>query len=519
MIRSFITVSSGTLASRLLGFLRDSMIAALLGAGPAADAFLVAFQLVNVVRRLVTEGALNAALVPTWLRLRANEGESAAARFAGRALATIGAVLFIVSVLVGLSMPLVMTALAPGFAGTDTLRLAVNDAQLMLPYLAFAGPIGVMLGLLSARSRFAPAAFLPLLFNVILILMMIALIVLKANSGFVAPALAATTGVAGLLQLVVLFARRREAVAAPLRVSFDADMRKFFARAVPGMVGNSAPQLLIVGGAIIASASPSAVSWLYFANRLVELPLGIVSAAMGTVLVSELSHALSDGDRGGIARAQSRALELTLGLAVPATLGLVLLSAPIVRLLFEHGAFSARDSAATSQALIWLALGLPAHMLAKALSPGFFAREDTLTPLWATLTGLVVAIVAGFLFGQSFAASGVAAGIALGAWSQTLFLIGKSTASFGFVIERATRRRICLIAAAAVLMGAMLWPCRTLPLLGPQAHGATLAAGLALLIGVGIASYFLLLALFGVTSLRATVHAVRRSRNARGLRS
>lgn len=519
MIRSFITVSSGTLASRLLGFLRDSMIAALLGAGPVADAFLVAFQLVNVVRRLLTEGALNAALVPTWLRLRASEGESVAAGFAGRVLATISAVLFVVSVLAGLSMAFVMTALAPGFAGTDTLRLAVNDARLMLPYLAFAGPTGVMLALLSARSRFAPAAFLPLLFNVTLIAVMIVLIVLKANWGFVAPALAATTGVAGLLQLIVLVARRREAVATPLRISFDADMRKFFARAVPGMVGSSAPQLLIVGGAIIASASPSAVSWLYFANRLIELPLGIVSAAMGTVLVSELSHALSDGNRSAIASAQSHALELVAGLALPATLGLILLSAPIVRLLFEHGAFSAQDSAATSRVLIWLALGLPAHMLAKVLSPGFFAREDTLTPLWATLTGLGVAIAAGFLFGRFFAASGVAAGIALGAWSQTLFLIGKATATFGFAIGRAARRRIWLITAAAALMGAMLWPCRMLPALSPQAHGVTLAAGLALLIAGAIACYFLLLALFGVTSLRATVNAVRRSRSPRGLRS
>lgn len=520
MIRSFITVSSGTLGSRLLGFVRDSMIAALLGAGPAADAFLLAFQLVNVVRRLLTEGALNATLVPAWLRLRASsEGDSAATSFAGRALATVSAVLFIVSVVVGLSMPLVMTALAPGFAGTHTLRLAVNDARLMLPYLAFAGPIGVMLALMSARSRFAPTAFLPLLFNVTLIAVMIVLIVLNAKSASVAPALAATIGFAGLLQLVVLLARRGEVVARPLRISFDAEMRRFLARAVPGMVGNSAPQLLIVGGAIVASASPSAVSWLYFANRLIELPLGIVSATMGTVLVSELSRALSDGDRRATAQAQSHALELATGLALPATLGLVMLGAPIVRLLFEHGAFNAQDGTATAQALVWLALALPAHILAKVLSPGFFAREDTLTPLWATLTGLVVAIVAGFLFGRSFGASGIAAGIALGAWSQTLFLIGKSVATFGLAIERAARRRIWLISAAAALMGVMLWPCRMLPALGPQAHGATLAAGLALLIAAAIASYLLLLTLFGVTSLRATLNAVQQSRRPRGLRS
>src|ERR1700733_3037971 len=161
MIRSFLTVSTGTLASRLLGFARDSMIAALLGAGPVADAFLVAFQLVNVVRRLLTEGALNAALVPAWLRVRETEGAAAAAAFAGRVLGTISAALIVVTATIGLLMPLVMSALAPGFARHQTLQLAVDDARLMLPYLAFAGPATVMMALLNAQAGFALTAFAP----------------------------------------------------------------------------------------------------------------------------------------------------------------------------------------------------------------------------------------------------------------------------------------------------------------------------------------------------------------------
>src|ERR1700729_101889 len=162
MIRSFLTVSSGTLASRLLGFARDSGIAALLGAGPVADAFLVAFQLVNVIRRLLTEGALNTALVPAWLRVREAEGADAAAAFAGRVLGTISAALVVAAALIGLLMPLVIAALAPGFAGHAPLHLAVDDARLMLPYLAFAGPATVMMALLSAQHRFALTAFSPL---------------------------------------------------------------------------------------------------------------------------------------------------------------------------------------------------------------------------------------------------------------------------------------------------------------------------------------------------------------------
>src|SRR4029077_14191329 len=316
MIRSFLTVSTGTLASRLLGFARDAMIAALLGTGPIADAFLVAFQLVNVVRRLLTEGALNAALVPAWLRVRETDGAIAAAAFAGRVLGTISAALIVAAGLIGLSMPVVITVLAPGFAGHDTLQFAVNDARLMLSYLAFAGPATVMMALLNAQSRFALTAFSPLLFNIALISVMIMLIAWRWDAASAAFVIAATVGIAGLAQLLILVLRRRgDSIATPLRVAFDPQMRGFLARAIPGMIAGSGPQLLIVAGAIIASASPSAVSWLYFANRLIELPLGIVGVAMGTVLIPELSRAVRGGETAAVAHAESRALELATGLA------------------------------------------------------------------------------------------------------------------------------------------------------------------------------------------------------------
>ena len=189
--------------------------------------------------------------------------------------------------------------------------------------------------------------------------------------------------------MLILVLRRGGGIATPLRISFDAEMRGFLAQGDPRHDRQvSAPQLLIVAGAIIASSSPSAVSWLYFANRLIELPLGIVGVAMGTVLVPEMTRALRSGDQRRSRTRESRGLELAVGLALPATLGLIVLSEPIVRMLFEHGAFTAADTAATAHALMWLALGLPAHVLVKALSPAFFAREDTLTPLWATLKGI-----------------------------------------------------------------------------------------------------------------------------------
>ena len=509
MIRSFLTVSTGTLASRLLGFVRDSMMAALLGAGPVADAFLVAFQGVNVVRRLLTEGALNASLVPAWLRVREAGGATAAAAFAGTVLGTVSAALVVAAALIGLLMPLVISALAPGFAGQPTLQLAVDDARLMLPYLAFAGPVTVMMALLNAQGRCALTAFSPLLFNVALIAVMAALLGWRRDAGFAAFAIAGTVGIAGLLQLLILVVRGGS-VAAPLRIAFDAPMRGFLAKAAPGMIASAGPQLLVLGGAIIASSSPSAVSWLYFANRLIELPLGMVGAAMGTVLVPELTRAVRGDDRGALAHAESRGLELAAGLALPATLGLIVLSAPIVRMLFEHGAFTAADTAAAAQALMWLALGLPAHVLIKALSPAFFAREDTLTPLWATCKGLAVAVVLAVVLGHVYGAGGIAAAIAIGAWSSALSLIRRGAASFGFSIDAEARRRLPRIAAAALAMGGLLWLSAALVLpLAVDSHGIAQAVLLGLLITGGIAVYGLLLALFGVTSWREAVRSLR----------
>ncbi len=504
MIRSFLTVSSGTLASRLLGYLRDSMIASLLGASAIADAFLVAFQLVNVVRRLLSEGALNAALVPAWMKLRDTSGAVAAASFAGAVLGTISAALIVTAALLGLVMPLLVTVLAPGFAGHDALQLAVTDARLMLPYLAFAGPATVLLALASAQGRFFVTAFSPLLFNLALIAVMIALIVAREDAGFVALALAATVGIAGLLQLGVLALRRGETMATPLRVSFDAEMRAFFARAIPGMIASAGPQLLAIAGAIIASSSPSAVSWLYFANRLIELPLGMVGVAMGTVLIPELTRALHGGDKAAIAHAESRALELAAGLALPAMLGLIVLSAPIVRLLFEHGAFTAADTASTAQALIWLALGLPAHVLVKTLSPAFFAREDTWTPLLATLKGFVFAIALALLLGHFAGVAGIAIGLAFGAWSTAFSLIRQGASSFGLALDTDARRRLPRIVAAALVMGGLLWLASGIT---ADSHGLAQAALLLALIAGGIVTYGLLLLGFRVITPDEVVNA------------
>jgi putative peptidoglycan lipid II flippase len=234
---------------------------------------------------------------------------------------------------------------------------------------------------------------------------------------------------------------------------------------------------------------------------------------MGTVMVPELTRALRGDDRMARAQAESRGLELAVGLALPATLGLIVLSEPIVRMLFEHGAFTAADTVATSHALTWLALGLPAHVLVKALSPAFFARHDTMTPLWATLTGFAVAIVLAVGLGRIFGAEGIAAAIAAGAWSSAFVLIRRGAATFGFSIDEAARRRLPRIVAAAFAMGALLWLTAAF-VLTPAAgtHGIAQAVLLIAVIAGGIAVYGLLLGLSGVIRWAEAANAVRQSK-------
>ena len=479
-------------------------------------------MLVNVVRRLLTEGALNAALVPAWLRIYQQAGTIQAAAFAGRVLGTVSALLLAATLVLALLMPFAMAVLAPGFAGEETLTLAVNDARLMLPYLAFAGPSTVLLALSSAQGRFALVAFAPLLFNIALIAVTTVLLMQRPDPANAALLLAATIGIAGLLQLAMLAQRGfGDHIASPVRVALDAEMRAFLVKALPGMIASAGPQLIAVGGAIIASTSPSAVSWLYFANRLIELPLGLVGVAMGTVLVPELTRALQAGREEALAEVQARGLDLTIGLALPATLGLMILNEPIVRLLFEHGAFTPDDATATAHVLTWLAAALPAQVLTKALQPAFFAREDTQTPLRATLIGCGAAIAFAFLFGQAFGASGIAAGLALGAWANAAVLLRRGAARFGFAIPDASRRRLPRIALAAAVMGAVLWTvvARTHDTWSNTWGDGHLGAAvlLAILISGAMMLYVALLLAFRAVSWQETARAIRQ-RPARDLR-
>lgn len=494
MLRQMATVGSGTALSRLLGFLRDILFGALLGAGAAADAFFAAFQIISITRRLLAEGALNATLVPAYMQAR-ETGHGPA--FAGRMLATFSAILFALAVLAGLAMPWLLRLLTPGFAGDARIVLASDFARWMLPYLAFAGPVTVIAGLLNAHRRFAATAFAPLLFNGLLIAMAAAILVLDLTRSQAGLALACVVGLAGFGQLIVLGTGLASTgiSATPLRMTFDKPMRRFLARTLPAIAAGTLPQAAMVIGAIAASGTGGAVSWLYFANRLIEFPLGLVSVAMGMVLTPALMQARLDGDDDRMLRMQ--AAELAFGLSLPAAIGLALLAEPITHTLFAHGAFTAADAAQTATLLVILAAGLPGQALAKALGPAYFARGEVMMPFYAMIAGLLATGIAIAVLKPVFGLAAVAIAIVLAGWTAALCLLRPHAAT------RATPRFVVLqrfarIAGAGLVMAVALILARQILPLAPAATLALRATSLAVLIALGFVVYIAALRAVGV---------------------
>jgi putative peptidoglycan lipid II flippase len=508
MLRQIATVSAGTLSSRLLGFVRDTMMASLLGAGPVADAFLFAFQLVNVARRLISEGAFNAVMVPAYLRVRQTGGETAAQNFAGGVLGTISAALIGATAIFGLVMPFAVSLLAPGFAGHESYAFAITAARLMLPYLAFAGPVAVIMALLNAEGRVAQSAFTPLLFNIFLILVTLGLLIVGGGDAqHSATILAVTVGAAGLAQALVLaFPGAR--MAHPVRLTAEADVQQLLRRTLPSALAQSGPQLLMVAGAIAASLTPGSVAAIYFANRLIELPLGIVGVAAGTVVLTRLSDSALRGNDDADAL-QFRAIESALALVLPAAIGLAVLAQPIVMLLFRHGAFTTDDAGRTALALAILSAALPAHALTKILAPVFFAREDFRGPLIAMLAGLAAATFAAFLLQSRYAEAGVAAAIAIGAWISAGVLIAMLLSRMLLSLDRRGARRLVQIGIAAAVMGAVLYVARIATDIDQLTSFTALVGSVAALIAAGLALYLILLQLSGVFRVNELMRSLR----------
>ena len=421
LVRSVMTVGSLTLGSRVFGFVRDILIAAGLGAGPLADAFFVAFRLPNMFRRLFAEGAFAAAFVPLFNRLAETEGRDAAERFAEDALSVLLWTLVAAIVLGQIAMPGLMMVFAPGFlAEPETFAVAVELSRITFPYLLFISLVSLLGGVLNSLGRFAAAAASPILLNLVLIGA-----ILVAAPFFPSPAHALAWGVAvaGVVQFVGLVVSCRSA-GLPLRLRpprFDAHIKLLLRRILPLAVGAGVYQINLMIDVILGSFLPAgAISFLYFADRVNQLPLGVVGVAIGTALLPQLSREIRAGRDGH--HSQNRAMELSLLLALPSSVALALLAHPIISILFERGLFGATEASLTADALAAFAWGLPAYVLVKTLSAGFFAREDTSTPVKIAGVALAGNVALNLALIGPFQHVGIAAATAASGWINASLL-------------------------------------------------------------------------------------------------
>ena len=515
LLRNFATVGGATASSRVLGFVRDIFIAAALGTGPVADAFFVAFRFPNLFRRLFAEGAFNSAFVPLFAKALEGEGDVAARRFGEEALSGLLTALLVVTAVIEIAMPLFMFVLAPGFsADPQKFDLTVVLTRIAFPYLTLVSLVALYSGVLNARGRFAAAAFAPALLNVVLVATLI-VVFWRGHAGTSAAGIWLSWGtlVGGLAQLaMVVWAAARDGMLLRLvRPRLTAQLKRLAALALPGVLAGGITQINIVIGTMIASLAPGAVSYLYYADRIYQLPLGIVGIAIGIVLLPDLSRQLRAGRRDLVDHTQNRALEFAMALTLPAAIALMVMATPIVALLFQRGSFTAGDTAASAAALVAFAAGLPAFVLIKVFSPGYFAREDTRTPMWFAGIAVVVNVVASLVLFPFLAHVGIAIATSLAGWVNTALLVVTLYRRGEFRADAPLLRRLPLLALASLLMGVCLWIALGV-LAAPLADRLIVrAVTVAALVAGGMLVFALFCQLTGVVDFRRSLAAIRRA--------
>ena len=520
LLKSSAIVGFYTLLSRVLGFARDILIARFLGTTGPVEAFIVAFRIPNMFRRLVAEGAFTAAFVPMFSKTLDRDGRPAALRFADETLALLVTILVIFTVLAEIFMPQVMWVFAPGF-GTKRPELfdtAVLFTRITLPYLLCMALVALFSGLLNSVYKFAAAAAAPILLNVILVALM-----LLGRDYFETPGHLLSWGVAagGVGQLVWLaISCHRAGLSLRLpRPRLTPEVRRLLRLMVPGAISAGMTQINLLVGTIIATFITSAVSVLYYADRVYQFPLGIIGIAIGTALLPELSRTLQrDAETGGdeSMSVQNRAVELSMLLTLPAAAALIAIPGAVITVMFQYGRFTAADTQSTAGVLTAFAAGLPAYVLIKILSPGFFARHDTKTPMIFAVVSMLSNIALSLLLvwppfgltGVGF--TGIAIATAAAAWINTILLAIFLVRRGFWRVDRRLLRRLPRIVLASVLMGFALLPAADWlagALTGPVA--GRIAAMAALVTG-GMVAYAVIALAIGAASLNDLRRLLRR---------
>lgn len=509
LYKNFLSVGAMTLLSRLLGFVRDMLMASVLGTGLAADAFFAAFRFPNLFRRLFAEGAFNAAFIPLFSGALEEKGEEDARRFAAHILSWLIGFLLIFTVLAEIFMPAVLTPFVPGFLDDpEKFELTVFLTRICFPYLAAMSLMAAYGGILNGLKRFIAAAFAPVLLNIVLVAVLAILVFLTRNNAETSAvylSVGVLIGGAAQLGLLIWAVRRTGFLPRFGWPRFDRDVQRFWVLALPAIASGGITQINIFIGTIIASGASSAISYLYYADRLYQLPLGIIGIAIGVVLLPELSRHLKAKRMEEAQEAMAQSLLAAMMLALPATAGLFSLAAPIIRALFERGAFSSADTLATAGALTAFATGLPAFILIKVFQPGFFAREDTATPTWFSAISVVVNIGLSLLLFPRLEHVGIAIASSVSSWINALLLGATLIRRGHFALTARQIRAQGLIVASAGLLAAGLFFAAgafSTALASSAPEGVRLATLFGLIV-LGAAFYFAVLHLTGVQDLRA----------------
>ena len=517
LARNFLTVGVGTALSRVLGFVRDIMVAALLGSGAIADAFVVAFRLPNLFRRLLSEGAFNAAFIPIHARIEAEEGPEGAARFSGRVVSVLILGLTAITLLGEIFMGGVVALLAPGFTNDpDKMALTVWLSRIAFPFLASATLAAVFAGMLNAARRFTVAAYAPVALNLVLC-GALAAAGLAGWSGTRIAAVWLCWGVAvgGLVQLAICVAGLR-AARLPLRLErprLDPAVRRLLALSVPGVLASGIAQFNAFVGTVIGSGAPGVVSYLYYADRVYQLPLGVVGVAIGLVLLPDLSRRLAAGDAEGAQAAQSRALEFAFFLTLPAAVALAVASRPIVEVLFQHGAFDAAATRASAATLAAFAVGLPGYIIAKALQPAFFAREDMRAPILIACAGAAADVVIALALFGPLRHVGIAVAASAAGWLNAAALAYVLHGRGQLNVGRAASARMALTLIASLAMGFALYfgVGALAPWLDASRPIGVKAGALVLLCGGGLAVFLAAARLIGAVDRRNLREALQKA--------
>jgi putative peptidoglycan lipid II flippase len=526
LMAGFFTVGIWTLLSRVLGFVRDVMIAAYLGSGPVAEAFLVAFSLPNMFRRFFAEGAFNMAFVPMFSkRLEAGDDPEG---FAQDAFVGMAFILTIFTVVGIVAMPALVMLMASGFAGDERFDLAVSYGRLAFPYILFISLAALASGVLNATGRFMAAAAAPVVLNIIFVIAVLIGAAMgrpmsdaigvgldQALGLRVGDTLALSVPFAGAAQLALVWWAARRA-GFTLRLSrtprLTPDLRRLAMIAAPAALAGGVVQINLLVGRQVASFYDGAVAWLSYADRLYQLPLGVVGIAIGVVLLPDLSRRLKAGDAAGSRTTISRAAEVALALTIPSAVALVVIPLTLASVLFQRGATSVDDAAAIATAVMIYGLGLPAFVLQKILQPVYFAREDTRRPFHYAVVAMVVN--AGLALGLAPVAGWLSPAIAATAAGWTMFaLLAIGARRYGDAAKFDARfhKRIWRIIGASLIMGFTLWFFE-LQLGGMLGTAGWRGIGLLILLVLGAIAYFGSGQLIGAFKMSEFKGALRRQR-------